>query len=69
MHNHVKEHEEFLRKAVKDMGITDLVYITENAYDGGYEVRVGTTDFFVDYEAAEEQDQAYIKERMKNYVA
>ncbi len=69
MHAHAQEHEAFLRKTIKDMGVKEVVYVTENAYDGGYEVRVGTTDFFVDYEALEEEDADYIRERMKNYVS
>jgi len=69
MHEHAEEHEKFLRQAIKDFGIDEVVYVTENTYDGGYEVRVGTHDFFVDYEALEEKNGVYIKERLKSYVA
>jgi hypothetical protein len=68
MHVHAKEHEQFLRDTIKALGITEVVYVTENAYDGGYEIRVGTHDFFVEYEVPEEHDEAFIKERLKNYV-
>ncbi len=69
MHEHAALHEEFLRQTIKDFGIDEVVYVTENTYDGGYEVRVGTHDFFVDYEALEEKNEAYIKERLKSYAA
>ena len=52
--------EEFLRGAVKRSGVDDVVYISDNAYDGGYEVRVGTLDFFVDYETIDDNDAAYV---------
>ena len=37
------------------------VYVTANHYDGGYEVRVGTVDFFVDYESIDADDDAVIR--------
>lgn len=33
----------------------DAIYITPNHYDGGYEVRIGSLDFFVDYETIDAQ--------------
>ena len=69
MHANAERHEAFLRSAVKDLGIDEVVYVTENAYDGGYEVRVGTHDFFIDYDALEEKDTEFIRERLKGYVA
>lgn len=36
----------------------DAVYITPNHYDGGYEVRAGSVDFFVDYESIDAGDTA-----------
>ncbi len=37
---------------------SDVIYVTPNHYDGGYEVRVGTVDFFVDYEAIDAHNSA-----------
>lgn len=62
MRDHEKD-EAFLRAVIKDGGLTDTVYINENTYDGGYEVRCGTLDFFVDYEAIDDGDGAAILER------
>ena len=47
--------ESFIRQHVaKTTGET--VYITPNHYDGGYEVRVGSLDFFVDYDSIDAGD-------------
>jgi len=64
MHEHKERHELFLRKAILAFGVEDAVYITENTYDGGYEIRVGSCDFFVDYETVEEEDTEYIKKQL-----
>lgn len=64
MHEHKDIHEAFLRKALQVLRVQDTVYITENTYDGGYEVRVGSCDFFVDYETADEEDSEYIKKQL-----
>lgn len=40
------------------MRAADTVYVTANRYDGGYEVRVGNVDFFVDYESIDADDDA-----------
>lgn len=64
-----EKHEQFLRETIKNLGISEVVYVTENAYDGGYEVRVGTHDFFVDYETLDEKDGGYIADRLKSYDA
>jgi hypothetical protein len=69
MHEKHEAHERFLRDTIKALGIKEVVYMEDNAYDGGYEVRVGTHDFFVDYEILDEEDAEYIKERMKGYDA
>jgi hypothetical protein len=64
MHERKDIHEAFLRQALQALGVEDAVYITENSYDGGYEIRVGSCDFFVDYETADEKDAEYIKKRL-----
>ena len=64
MHERKDIHEEFLRRALQSLEVQDAVYVTENAYDGGYEIRVGSCDFFVDYETAEEEDAEYIKKQL-----
>ena len=38
-----------IRAAIQAAGINEIVYISPNHYDGGYEVRVGTRDIFVEY--------------------
>jgi len=65
MRDHEKD-EAFLREVLKDGGVTDTVYISENTYDGGYEVRCGTFDFFVDYEAIDDGDRAAIVARFQD---
>lgn len=57
--------ETFLRQTLKDGGFVDTVYITENAYDGGYEVRLGSLDFFVDYETIDDGDVATVLQYAK----
>lgn len=47
--------EQWIRTQAKARS-EDGVYITPNHYDGGYEVRVGTVDFFVDYESIDAND-------------
>ncbi|MFA5946508.1 MAG: hypothetical protein WC813_00600 [Patescibacteria group bacterium] len=64
MHERKEIHEAFLRQALQAMGVEDAVYVTENSYDGGYEIRVGSCDFFVDYETADEEDAEYIKKQL-----
>ncbi len=59
MRDHERD-EEYLRKILKSAGVKETVYITENTYDGGYEIRCGTLDFFVDYETIDEDDVATI---------
>ncbi len=65
MHERKEFHETFLREAILELGVEDAVYIKENAYDGGYEIRVGSCDFFVDYETVEEEDKEYIKKQLE----
>ncbi|MCR4311669.1 MAG: hypothetical protein NUV56_00125 [Candidatus Uhrbacteria bacterium] len=48
--------QEYLRNILKKSGISEVIYVTENTYDGGYEVRCGTLDFFVDYETIDDGD-------------
>lgn len=51
-----KERDElWIREKVRGKA-DETVYITPNHYDGGYEVRVGTVDFFVDYESIDRDD-------------
>ena len=64
MHERKEIHEAFLRQTLQTLGVEDAVYVTENSYDGGYEVRVGSCDFFVDYETADEEDAEYIKKQL-----
>lgn len=56
----LEKDEAFIRQTLKDAGFTDTVYVTENTYDGGYEVRLGALDFFVDYETIDDGDTAPI---------
>lgn len=52
--------EAWLREVLQQSGIKDTVYIRQNHYDGGYEVRVGVTDVFVEYEAIDDQELSWI---------
>lgn len=44
--------------------IPEVVYVTHNHYDGGYEVRVGSIDFFVDYESIDANDASHIEKNL-----
>jgi hypothetical protein len=52
--------EQWIRDTVKTAGIDEIVYISPNHYDGGYEVRVGVADIFVDYGAIDATDDSWI---------
>ena len=54
--------EQWIRDTVKRAGVDELVYITPNHYDGGYEVKVGTAEMFVDYGAIDGQDTGWLSE-------
>lgn len=41
--------------------VEESVYVTPNHYDAGYEVRVGTVDFFVDYESIDADDDMIVR--------
>ncbi len=51
--------EAFIRQHVAKVS-GETVYITPNHYDGGYEVRVGSLDFFVDYESIDASDTSFM---------
>lgn len=53
--------EQWLRAVLAQLRRDEVVYIVPNYYDGGYEVRVGTADCFVDYDAIDSQDTAWLK--------
>ena len=53
--------EQFMRKALQEAGIQELVYISPNTYDGGYELRVGVTDLFVDYATIDDADTTWVQ--------
>ena len=52
--------EQLIRDTVKRAGVDELVYISSNHYDGGYEVKVGTREMFVDYGALDSHDQTWL---------
>ena len=54
--------EQFIRDSLKAAGIEELVYITPNTYDGGYEVKIDTKEVFVDYDAIDSRETAWIYE-------
>lgn len=55
-----REHDEdWIRGKVGE--VEDSVYISPNHYDGGYEVRVGSVGFFVDYESIDGDDDMIIR--------
>lgn len=51
--------EQWIRERVAEK-LAETVYVMPNHYDGGYEVRAGTLDFFVDYESIDANDTALI---------
>ncbi len=55
--------ETFIRESLQKNGVRETVYVAANTYDGGYEVRAGTVDFFVDYETIDDGDEKTIIER------
>ena len=55
--------EQWIRDTVKAAGVDELIYITPNHYDGGYEVKIGTREVFVDYGAIDAKDTVWIKSR------
>ncbi len=46
--------------------VSEMVYVTPNHYDAGYEVRVGTVDFFVDYESIDANDDRIIQKYLSS---
>lgn len=55
-----EDDEQWIRSKIPKT-VTEMVYMTPNHYDAGYEVRVGTVDFFVDYESIDANDDAIIQ--------
>ena len=55
--------EAFIREVLQKNGVHDTVYVTANTYDGGYEVRAGTVDVFVEYETIDDGDETTIMQR------
>ncbi len=55
-----EQDEQWIRDTVKELGIEDTVYITPNHYDGGYEVRIGSQDVFIEYPLVDAKDTAWI---------
>lgn len=53
--------EQWIRDTVKQAGVDELVYVTPNHYDGGYEVRVGVLEVFVEYGAIDAGDGVWIE--------
>lgn len=60
-HMREKEKDETWIRSAIGQTMKETVYITPNHYDGGYEVRVGSLDFFVDYESIDANDTAHIQ--------
>lgn len=52
--------EQFIRDTLKNAGVRELVYITPNHYDGGYEVKVDTREVFVDYETIDKKETQWV---------
>jgi len=55
----------FINDAIKRSSIKEAIYITPNIYDGGYEVRVGSEDFFFEYETIDAGDKDFIENEVK----
>lgn len=56
-----EQDEQWIRDTVKQAGVDEVVYVTPNHYDGGYEVRVGVVDVFVEYGAIDDGDASWLK--------
>ncbi|MFZ2681858.1 MAG: hypothetical protein WAZ14_02075 [Patescibacteria group bacterium] len=52
--------EKWIRDVIKQAHIDELVYVTPNHYDGGYEVKIGTTAVFVEYGAVDARETAWL---------
>lgn len=60
-----EQDEQWIRDTVSKAGIDEVVYIAPNHYDGGYEVRVGVLDVFVEYGAIDDADEAWVNKVSK----
>ncbi len=52
--------EQWIREHIGDK-VTETIYLMPNHYDAGYEVRIGSLDFFVDYDSIDANDDTIIK--------
>ncbi len=64
-----EQDEAWIRDTVKQAGLDEVVYVTPNHYDGGYEVRIGVTDVFVDYGAIDARETAWLSNMTDQPVA
>lgn len=58
-----EQDEQWLRNGIAAHS-KQIVYITPNHYDGGYEIRVDTLDFFIDYETIDANDTTILAQRL-----
>lgn len=55
-----EQDESWLREVLRQLQLDEPIYISANHYDGGYEVRVGSVDVFVDYESIDKQETFWL---------
>jgi|GEM_PF-1626080 len=63
-----EQDEQWIRDTVKQAGVDEVVYIAPNHYDGGYEVRLGVMDVFVDYGAIDARETAWLNKMSARLV-
>jgi hypothetical protein len=57
----LEQDQSWIKQVINRTRTDEVVYITPNHYDGGYEVRVGTSDVFVDYPTIDSQDTNWVR--------
>lgn len=57
--------EQWIRQMCTMLVPSQTVYVRHEYYDGGYEVRVGSYTFFIEYEVIDRSDVLWCKELLK----
>lgn len=56
-----EQDEQWIRGVCTKYLPQETVYVRHEYYDGGYEVRVGTYTFFLEYGILDENEEAWVK--------
>ncbi len=57
--------EQWIRDVCTQYVPSETLYVRHEYYDGGYEVRVGSYTFFIEYEVIDASDEAWIAALLK----